>query len=101
MPNYQAAQYYVYSYFAKILEQPTVDTSFMYDQFGLNVEQIYNAILKRMTYIPSADLSVQEQITEAIDCVDDDDNDAFICAKSLQNVCKNNRDSLLYIYSYK
>lgn len=114
-PNYQYAQHHVYNYFAKILEHPIIDLSFVYEKFGLTVTETHNEIKKRIAYKPfvaetdKSNANIETQITEAINDVDkhtddtndDNDNEAFVSARALHIFCKNNNDSLMYIFSKK
>lgn len=94
--NYQTAQHYVYSYFAKILQQPIVDLSHAFDTFGLNISETHDEIIKRLNY-KEYDTTTQHRLS-SIEM--DIDSCKHQCV-SLQNFCKNNIDHYLYRYSNK
>jgi len=94
--NYQIAQHYVYSYFAKILQQPIVDLSHVFDTFGLNVSETHSEIIKRLNYRDDDPFVLATRNTNETDI----DACKHHCV-SLQNFCKNTVDHYLYKYSNK
>lgn len=102
--NYQYAQHYVYSYFAKILEHPIIDLSYTFDKFGLSVPQTHEEILKRITCkteMPNIEDQTAEAVADVDDSIDDNDDEGYISARALQNFCKNHDDCLMYNFSKK
>lgn len=104
--NYQAAQYHVYVYFAKILKQPVIDLMFACQTYDLNVDDIQHEIVKRINYVrktaktaPSTDFVRTVAVTET----PSRNQLPFdkCSALRIQNICRNINDKSVYVNSSK
>lgn len=126
--NYHSAQYHVYNYFAKILQQPVVDIYYVFAKFSISMRGLQYEILKRIDYYYDCDYD-----DTFARCTDDRDENlsakrresnspssSSISPSSpslvfdgydrkrydetfmrLQNFCKNINDRAIYTYSLK
>lgn len=94
--NYQAAQHYVYLWFAKLLNHCTIDLSFAYDVLKLNVPNAHDEIIKRLMYRDENGVTTE---TPNVPITTDSNYDSNAIA--LQNFCKFVNDSDIYIFSTK